>query len=189
MTGRVIALARWTRLDVPGNDYCRLIADTDGWRLTGEAVFAEDENETQLGYDIHCDGHWRTLTATIRGRRAKEEVSWKIEQTAGAWRVNGEVQPRVSGLADIDLSFTPATNLIPIRRMNLSVGVANQVIASWFTYPEVGLLPLHQTYTRTGAGAYLYTSPDHGFSAILRVHPSGFVIDYPQIWTGEVTDV
>jgi len=37
------------------------------------------------------------------------------------WRLNGIEQPAVAGCIDVDMNFSPSTNLLHIRRLNLAV--------------------------------------------------------------------
>jgi hypothetical protein len=84
---------------------------------------------------------------------------------------------------DIDLNFSPSTNLIPIRRMNLAVGEASDVRAAWLRFPSFALEPLPQQYRRLTDDTYRYESAGGEFVAELKVNRAGFVVDYPGIWT------
>lgn len=44
--------------------------------------------------------------------------------------LNGEVQQGVAGLVDVDLGFTPASNLLAIRRFDLGIGEATPAPAA-----------------------------------------------------------
>lgn len=180
-----LATAEWRRLDVPGSDRCALFAETAGWRLSGEARFGAGSTESRLTYDVRCSIDWRTRIASVTGTNAGNPIALRIEQTGGHWFVNGAPQTVVEGLADIDLYFTPATNILPIRRLIFVPGETVMVTAAWLA-PEFRLAPLRQGYRTLGNGQFDYVSPDHDFHVRLSVHPSGLVADYPGLWTGEV---
>ena len=179
------ASARWTRLDAPGEDQCRLILDGADWRLLGEARYDEGRGECRLGYDVLCDAAWHTRSATIEGEMTGRPITIRIERQGDEWSLNAIHQLQVTGLIDIDLSFTPATNILPIRRCTPIHGQTIETVAAWLT-PDFRLAPLHQTYTREAADIWVYAATNHGFTARLRVHPTGLVINYPGLWTGEV---
>src|SRR5947208_929567 len=108
----------WRRVDVPGHDECSLWRMADGWRLLGTAVFTLDDEQCQLSYVVECDSVWMTRAATVEGWRGREALSIAIERLpGGGWKLNGVMQPAVNGCIDVDLGFTPATNLIPLRRL------------------------------------------------------------------------
>ena len=90
--------------------------------------------------------------------------------------------PAVSGCVDLDLAFTPATNLISVRRLALAVGEAADVTAAWFDFRAKTLTPLRQSYQRISASEYAYSCPDIDFRATLLVDDDGFVRRYPPLW-------
>ena len=66
---------------------------------------------------------WRTRRATDSAQAGGRVVDLRVTSAArGGWTLNGVPQPRLAGCADVDLGFTPATNLLPIRRLALKVG-------------------------------------------------------------------
>ena len=76
--------------------------------------------------------------------------------------------PAVAGCVDLDLNFSPSTNLLPIRRLNLSVGQEAAVRAAWLRFPSFILEPLEQLYRRVDATTYRYESAGAGLSPIFR---------------------
>ncbi len=99
--------------------------------------------------------------------------------------MNGAPVAAVAGCIDVDLSFTPATNLLPIRRLGLPIGSSAPVAAAWLRFPELDLQRLDQVYTRAAEGRYEYSSAGGSFRATLQVAASGFVTDYPGLWREE----
>jgi uncharacterized protein len=115
----IVATAFWRRLDTEGHDGCRLIRMKDGWRLSGSAIFDHQGKACMLDYAVDCDAAWRTLSARVHGSVGLDELAFDIERTPdGDWLLNGKVQPAAKGCIDLDLGFTPATNLIAIRRLD-----------------------------------------------------------------------
>ncbi|HET9775842.1 MAG TPA: putative glycolipid-binding domain-containing protein, partial [Gemmatimonadaceae bacterium] len=91
----------------------------------------------------------------------------------------------LAGCEDIDLGFSPATNLLPIRRLALKVGDTAKVRAAWLRYPEITLEVLEQTYTRTAEDVYRYESGGGKFRRDLKVDERGMVLEYPDLWYAE----
>jgi hypothetical protein len=108
---------------------------------------------------------------------------------SGRWWLNQVEQPTVTECTDIDLNFSPSTNLLPIRRLGLAVGGAAEVRAAWLRFPSFTLEPLPQIYRRLDADTYRYESAGGQFVADLKVSTSGFVIDYPGIWQAEAASL
>jgi hypothetical protein len=93
--------------------------------------------------------------------------------------------PIVAGCTDLDLNFSPSTNLVPIRRLNLAVGEEAAVRAAWLRFPSFTLEPLDQHYRRLDETTWRYESAGGSFVAELQVNEAGFVTLYPGIWQAE----
>lgn len=180
-----VAFAEWRRLDCAGDETCRLVYGSSGWMLMGHARFSDTHCPAALDYVVRCDKGWVTTSADISGLLGGETVGWHISRdTRGDWHMNDEICPGLSDCQDIDLGFSPATNLLPLRRLDPAPGMDTHVSAAWFHWPSARLERLDQTYTRREPRTVSYRSD--GFAADLTVDDSGFVTHYPGFWEGEV---
>lgn len=176
----------WRRLDLPGHDAAALTRTPDGWHLSGVAVLARTNRPCRLEYEIDCDSHWLTRRCTLAGYVGAATVTLDVARdSAGSWIVGGAPAAGLKGCDDIDFGFTPATNLLPIRRLELSVGAKAAVRAAWVRFPELTLEVLDQVYARLADDRYLYESAGGSFRRELRVDDVGFVLDYPDFWRAE----
>ena len=91
----------------------------------------------------------------------------------------------MNGCLDLDLNFSPSTNLLPIRRLNLEIGQQSEVKAAWLRFPSFELEPFPQVYTRLDEFTYRYSSGGGTFVRDLTVNNAGFVTDYPGLWQAE----
>ena len=182
----------WRRLDLPGFESARLSAGgqaggesaaPQGWLLEGTALFAYEGQPCRLDYRIGCDAGWLTRWGRVSGWLGAAAVELALEAGgSGGWALNGRPVPGLAGCLDLDLNFSPVTNLLPIRRLNLAVGEAAEVRAAWLRFPEFSLEPLEQVYRRTGPGSYRYESGGGAFVRALEVNAAGFVTRYPGFW-------
>lgn len=176
----------WRRLDQPGHDAARLCRELSGWRLVGTAVFIEADKPCRLDYEIVADTEWRTHSGRIQGWLGTEEITVDIRaDDARNWWLNGSACPQVAGCDDLDISFSPSTNLLAIRRSALAIGAEAQVRAAWFRFPERVLETLEQSYRRTTDDLYHYKVIGGDFVTDLRVNPEGFILEYPGLWQQE----
>lgn len=190
MTGQIVAKAHWRALDRMGEDHCSLARLDQGWLLVGHARFRDADGHAALDYVVRCDAEWNTLSADVTGLHDGLDIRLALFCDGGCWRMNDQPQPQVDGACDIDLAFTPATNLMPLRRLAGAAHSSLDCQAAWLRYPDCELARLDQTYTRHGTSDLVsYRAAQTGYETQLRVDPSGFVTDYPQAWTGEVTHV
>lgn len=175
----------WRRRDQPGHEAARLVQRESGWALSGTAVFAEGARPCRLDYVVVCDVGWRTVSARVSGWVGEHVIEKSITvDTHGRWWLDDGECPAVAGCIDVDLNFSPSTNLLPIRRLRLDVGESAPVRAAWLRFPSFALEPFDQTYSRLGPSTYRYESAS-GFSAELDVDAAGFPVRYGDIWTAE----
>jgi hypothetical protein len=168
---------------MPGEDEATLVSVPSGRLLTGRARFRDEQADVDLSYAVTLTEEWATREARIEGTTARGPISMRITAEAqGCWSVDGVAVQRVKGSVDLDLGFSPSTNLISVRRLNLRVGERAEVIAAWIPYPEFRLEPLRQLYHRVTATAYAYECPALCFRTRLTVDEDGFVTSYPPLW-------
>jgi hypothetical protein len=173
----------WRRLDTPGHDACRLDQSDAGWMLSGAAVFQHDGLPAWLTYDVACDHEWRTLHAHVHGSLRSASVRFDIRRSdQGVWTMNETVAPGLEECLDLDLGFTPATNLLPLCRLGLVIGQSANAPAAWLD-PATASLDLNpQRYERRSNDAWWYEAPRFDYRALLLVSPTGFVRSYPGLW-------
>ena len=183
----IVATAFWKRLDTEGHDACRLMRDDDGWRLEGAALFSHEGKACILAYAVECDAQWHTVSAKVKGSVGFNRLDFDVARAGDDWLLNGVIQPKARGQVDLDLGFTPATNLIAIRRLDLRSGVETPAPAAYYLEFTLELGLVEQTYKRTGETTLAYASPAYDYAAELQVSPIGFVTEYPGLWSGQVT--
>ena len=175
----------WRRLDEPGHEAARLSQSDTGYQLGGSAAFAHEGRPCRLDYVVACDVGWRTVSCRVTGWVGAQSIDVGITvDTGGRWWMNERECAAVAGCVDVDLNFSPSTNLLPIRRLDLSVGQAADVRAAWLRFPSFELQPFDQTYRRLAPATYRYASAS-GFEASLEVNDVGFVTRYADIWQAD----
>jgi hypothetical protein len=172
----------WRRLDRPGHEFARLSFQDSSRLLTGTAAFAHELQACRLDYLIVCDSEWRTSSCRVTGWLGNQSIDIEITVDALAnWRINGTACPAVAGCIDVDLNFSPSTNLLPIRRLDLEIGAEADVQAAWLRFPSFALERLDQRYRRVGPETYRYESAGGTFVSELEVNVAGFVTLYPNL--------
>ena len=177
-------LVLWRRIDQPGHDAARLVWHHPFWQLGGTAVFAHEGVPCRIEYLVVCDERWRTshgrVSGWLGGRHLRLDVT---VDGAFRWRANGVECPALAECRDLDLSFSPATNLIALRRLGLGIGEESPARAAWLRLPDLVLEPLEQSYRRVGEREYEYEAP--GYTGLLEVDATGMIVRYPGRWERE----
>ncbi|MBI4609408.1 MAG: putative glycolipid-binding domain-containing protein [Candidatus Rokubacteria bacterium] len=177
----------WARESGPGLEHLRLVQDSAGIAADGVILGVEDDVPFRARYEIRCDARWRVREVSLgllggRGQgltlRADGEGRWRAE--------SGDAVPQLDGCIDVDISVTPFTNTLPIRRLALRPGEAAEITVAYLSVPELELKPAKQRYTclhldRDG-GVYRYEGLLSGFTAELQVDADGLVVEYPGIF-------
>lgn len=185
----------WREIEQPGTHWCELLQREDGWRIRGLALSVDAGMPLQARYDIGLDDGWKTRDVQIAVRSGAGSAERTVHLTVDAeqrWRILREPASdmaattaeaeALAGLVDIDLSLTPATNTLPIRRLSPAVGEAVDVTAVWVRFPELTIAPLPQRYTRLAERAYRYESNGGAFVAQIDVDDQGLVTSYEGLW-------
>jgi hypothetical protein len=173
----------WRSLQWPGIE--RLVVETDGTGVTaaGLLVARVDGAPVAALYEIHCDPAWQVdrVAVEVPGRADRLELS---RDPRGAWTANGRALPGLAGCVDVDLSLSPFTNTLPVRRLGLAGGQAADLDVAYITLPDLAVTPARQRYTCLArdahGGRYRYESG--AFAAEVAVDADGLVTTYEGLW-------
>lgn len=150
----------------------------------GEQIRATSVIDSERGrysYEMVCEPDW-TFRA-IRIEAATLERALTIESDGrGEWTVDGEWRSDLDECIDIDLSGSPFTNTLPIRRTPLGIDDEAEFTMAWVDLGELSVFPDGQRYTRLDDDTYRFDSLDSDFTADLTVDADGVVIDYPGLF-------
>lgn len=173
----------WRRIDVEGMDACSFVQRDDGYEVSGTAVYLDGIRPAKFDYWVHCNSDWSSCSAWVNGWVGSEKKAFSISCDAeGKWLMDGAGVPGVTGLLDVDLGFTPATNTNAIRRLKLDVGEEQETTAVWLDTEDWCFKPLMQSYRRVSKTEFAYTSPSHDYTAALVTDDFGIIQVYPQLW-------
>jgi hypothetical protein len=173
----------WSRLDTPGHDACNLGESESGWELDGRAVFVHEGLPARLDYNLTCDRSWHTRRGKVSGWLGARPIDFDITRSAdGVWTRNGDTVRGLEACVDLDLGFSPATNLFQLRRLALAEGDAADAPVAWLDVSSGMLDLLFQRYERRSKLTYWYEAPRFDYAALLEVDELGFVRRYPGLW-------
>lgn len=151
--------------------------------MTGTILTLHQGEPLRVEYVVQCDSSWVTRSVRVGLTRgsASSELTLVVDGQRRWWR-DGQEMAAVAGCVDVDISLSPSTNTLPIRRLSLAPGGASDVVAAWIRFPELTVEPLPQRYERTGEFLYRYASAGGAFTADIEVDELGLVVRYPPAW-------
>jgi uncharacterized protein len=174
----------WRRIfDDAGFELCRFRRSNDAIHLSGTILAADENRPLEVTYQILCDVTWRTREVTIRQSQGFEQSEIKLAVNAQSWsEADRGLLSEITGCVDVDIELTPATNALPINRLNLAIGGSGEIQAAWIRLPSLTIVRAHQRYQRLSEKRYRYTSIASGFQAEIEVDGFGFPTRYGNIW-------
>jgi hypothetical protein len=139
----------WENRENRSVEYFTLHTTVDFFVVHGTVIMPLEQTPTKITYRLDCDKQWRTRNVSINQERAGKtsQLSLKVSDKQ-VWRRSGSKVSFATGLFDVDLEISPATNTLPIRRIGLNIGESQEVDAVWVRFPSLKLERLPQRYTR-----------------------------------------
>jgi hypothetical protein len=191
----------WERRDTAGAEHA-LVDTRDGLYARGMAI-AVDPVAYTCRYELQTDPSWVTSWLEVNAEGAGWARGLRLELAAKRWRATTSEQGNLDaaltaagharaglpgtedpdllyGTFDVDLTGSPLTNVLPIRRLGLlkaGPGVAHRISVAWVLLPSLEVVQADQIYTALGDGRVRFASET--FSADLVIDDDGFVRDYP----------
>lgn len=137
----------------------------------------------KVDYRLSLDHAWRTLNLDIVMQTNNTFVSRQYTGNGrGHWYLNNAPVPELEGCIDTDIVFTPLTNTLPIRRLNLKPGEREQIRVLYVDVPAQEIRPAVQYYTRLSQNRYLFENADGSFTAEIETDDDGWVTHYPRLF-------
>jgi hypothetical protein len=142
----------WQDITNGALDRCQLGATPSGLRLAGTVLTAAHGDPLEVRYLVTTDeiGLTRRVELDLDNGSTRRVL---LADGAGHWNWDGDPElTDVAGSLDVDLTVTPATNTLPIRRLGLEVGQAADLRMAWVQFPGLGD-PFRATLRALGRGS------------------------------------
>lgn len=176
----------WSAWDKPGLGHLRLAVRDSGVAADGVVLGVTEGRPFRHAYDVRCDARWRVraVRVGVPGEPPKVEL---LSDGEGHWATaDGRAVAYLEGCLYVDISETPFTNTLPIRRLGLSPGESAEITVAYFDGTGLQPWPEPQRYAclekGDRGGLYRFLSLDGGFTADLPVDADGLVLDYPGLF-------
>lgn len=147
------------RLDVERKD---IYAESD---LLSESMF----------YTVHFTNDWKLDDFELH---VENGDLFRIQrQQNGMWvdRTTKKVLEQFFGFEYFDLSITPLTHIMPLRRLPFEIGKPLTVDVAYFDIASGSYAPRQHTYTKVDGSTFLLN--ENGEEITLKVNEEGFIIE------------
>ena len=177
----------WSAWDAPGLGHLHLAMHKDGIVADGIVIGVAEVRPFRVAYEVRCDSSWRVRAVRVGIPGSEVPGVDLLSDGQGNWsRRDGRAVPELGGCIDVDISVTPFTNTLPIRRLALAPTESAELLVAYFEGTELQAWPEPQQYTclekSDGGGLYRFLSLDGGFTTDLLVDADGLVLDYPGLF-------
>jgi uncharacterized protein len=180
----------WSPWSGPGLEHLHLLQNDEQVVADGLIIGVEEQVPFRVRYEILCDSQWRLRTVHVSLLSSPFQALHLSTDGMGSWITStGEAISSLDGCQYVDISATPFTNTLPIRRIALKPGESSTLAMAYITVPQLQVTAVEQRYTcleiTPGGGRYRYESIVNGrsgFTAELPVDVDGLVLDYPQLF-------
>jgi hypothetical protein len=154
--------------------------NTDGITVDSTVIGSRNDENFRLHYRITCDDRFHVKEVQIE--LLGDSENRKLHLIAdGNWSDENESPlPQISGCFEIDISATPFTNTIPIRRLQLTPESIAELQVAYIEIPSLKVTKVDQRYTCINEYLYKYEGLFRNFEANLPLDKDYLVLDYPE---------
>ncbi len=138
----------WSAWDAPGLGHLHMALHKDGDVDDGIFIGVTEGRPFRVACEVRCDvgRRGRAVRVGVPGSGVPRVVL--LSDGQGNWtRPDGRAVPELRGRSDVDISVTPFTNTLPIRRLGLAPGDSAELSVAYFEGTELQAWPEPQQYT------------------------------------------
>lgn len=175
-------IVRFEPVEQSGLEHLHVYGRDDTIRARGTIIGEKDGTQFGVHYEINLDPDWTFRSVIFQ--RTDGVMKVISSDREGNWvDMFDEPLPQLQGCIDIDISGTPFTNTLPIRRnRNWVNSQPKRFEMAWVPLDTLEPFKDGQIYTPLGGGKWLFQAADGSFEAEILVDDDGLVIDYPGLF-------
>lgn len=177
MLDRII---RWRSLQAPGLEHFRITQMPDAIHAHSILLGEHDGRPFGVHYTAMLSPNW--VFRSLDVERDDGQTLALTRDDEGRWTCNGVDRPDLAGCVDIDISGSPFTNSLPIRREMLAPYEPTRFVMAFVPLDSLAPFPDGQVYTDLGHGKYRYQAEDRSFSAEIQFDEDRLVVSYPPLF-------
>jgi uncharacterized protein len=170
----------WKSDEYDALEACSIMETAAGFHIVSHIGL---RNGSSVNYELTVDSSWNTKRFLVSSHIGEEVFAADGERdAAGRWTINGLEMPEYDNCTDIDITLTPFTNTLPVKRPRLLVGGKRQIEVIYIDPEERKISLQKQLYIRKTTDVYHFETVPNDFEADIRFGEDGFVESYPGLF-------
>jgi len=186
--------AVWQAIEQPRIEYIVLKTgfleshrDDEGDHVASRIWGIPHRNTYDLRYRIYFYPGFIVRYVALGVYTTSDDTVRLLTDGRGNWTDDSHIPlPQLKGCFDVDISATPFTNTLPIRRIDWQVGQSEILNMVYIDADDLSARADQQRYTcleKSSNGArFRFEQLSSGFTAELPVDVDGLVLDYPGLF-------
>ncbi len=169
----------WRGLINKSWEHCSVDERDSGFKIASEIVGNYEGETYMVNYLINTDNQWNIQDFEIRCDIQGEIKRFYGQKNGLDWLINGQIEPCFAGFNYIDISITPLTNTLPIKRLALNVNESKDINVIYIDILNGSIKPVRERYTKISKDHYRYENLESTFASAILIDRNGIVKTYP----------
>lgn len=172
----------WKNIECTGLEIAHIEMEEAGIKVCSTVMTLENHSPTCIEYTLRLNQNWEVENLEVSKKGQSGGLFLSVDKE-GNWFLNdGTNIPDLTGAVDVDLSCTPLTNSLPIKRMDWEQQVEPaQIDVVYIDHENLTYKKVTQSYKRIhkreDTQTFHYKSGQ--FETVFTVDHEGFVLAYP----------
>jgi len=138
-----------------------------------------DNQPLKMKYQVTLDEDFQVQSVKIEiPGRAKSFLLLNLDQFGRWFNESNQHLPELDGCLDIDISVTPFTNTLAIKRLGMRGKEMEQLNVVYIKVPELNISRVLQEYSKISATHYHFNDLHSGFQSELWVDEDSMVTSF-----------
>ena len=172
----------WEAIAWKGRERCQIAYLDNRYIVKSELNGRLEKTSFNLQYKLEINAGWNIESVHIDSMQNTKKLVNLGKDAKSRW-INEQSEPLIefSNCTDIDISLSPFTNTLPIRRLTFDRQSREAITVIYIDLPSGEIKPMKQWYTKLKNRRYKYED-ETGYTNTITVDENGFVIDYPNLF-------
>jgi uncharacterized protein len=172
----------WKGIRPNTTEYCSIKQEPNGIVVRGQITGLLEDRPINIYYAINLDKDYQINAVHLQCPFNNSFDVSLLHKDEKWYDLQGNHLSQYDDCDDVDISITPFTNTIPIRRLHLTLGESRKIPVIYIDPLENTLTRTLQRYTYMENSRYRYENLTSGFVSEVITDSTGIVVEYPGIW-------